>query len=309
MITPSVALIGAGKVGTTLMQLWQRAGYNVRAVYSRTPAHAQALADKIGVRVCSTLVDVVTAADLIVCAVADDALPMVSEQLAALSIAPHAIIHTSGAHDRRVWSALAARGWRVGSLHVAYPFASLDPNALTLAGAVCVVEASDETLMLWLRGLVDALGGRYWVLPPDGKALYHAALTITSNYTVTLYAWSQALLAQLGIASDDAALVLQPLLDATAHNIAQQGIPSALTGPLVRGDVSTVAAHLVALSAQDHALYRALAAKTLPLVTARGVDASKIQQLLHEDLTYAPDNTGYTSTVRKTSTDPDADGV
>nr|MCU0465934.1 DUF2520 domain-containing protein [Anaerolineae bacterium] len=93
---------------------------------------------------------------------------------------------------------------------------------------------------------------------------YHAALVMTSNYTVALYAAGQRLLASLGADPSAADSALLALLDATAANIRARGIPGALTGPLLRG------------------AYLALAQLTLPLVEASGVDITPIQALLHQ---------------------------
>jgi predicted short-subunit dehydrogenase-like oxidoreductase (DUF2520 family) len=66
--------------------------------------------------------------------------------------------------------------------------------------------------------------------------------------------------AALGLSREDAVSALQPLLAGTARNIATLGIPDALTGPVVRGDLGTVERHLEALRVypQTETVYRAL---------------------------------------------------
>lgn len=80
--------------------------------------------------------------------------------------------------------------------------------------------------------------------------MYHAALVFVSNYTVTLYAVAQQLMADLGFDREAASLALNPLLSGTVTNLLRQGVPLALTGPLVRGDGRTLTAHLNVLDAQ-----------------------------------------------------------
>jgi predicted short-subunit dehydrogenase-like oxidoreductase (DUF2520 family) len=133
--------------------------------------------------------------------------------------------------------------------------------------------------------MAAALGGHVLLIPPGGKAVYHAALVLVSNYTVTLYALALRLLVGLEADPAAAAQALNTLLAATTANIAALGVPDALTGPLVRADQGTIAAHLDALARTDAdaaQVYRLLARLTLPLAQARGVDTDSIARLLEE---------------------------
>ena len=281
---PTLGIVGAGKVGGTLAHLSHAQGYHVAAVSSRDRAHASALADAVDARLVSTPAEVIERADLTLLTIPDDAIVSVAEMLpAATSRTPKAIIHTSGAHSLDALAPLAGRGFLTGSLHPAYPFSGVVES---LAGVGFAVEASGEPLDTWLHELVAALDGRAIPIPPGGKAIYHAALSIASNYTVTLYAIAEHLLASLGADRADAAAAIQPLLAGTVENIRQHGIPDALTGPIVRGDAGTVAAHLAALEAYDPQvarLYRGLARATLPLADARGTDIDALAHFLDSD--------------------------
>ncbi|MCL4251024.1 MAG: DUF2520 domain-containing protein [Anaerolineae bacterium] len=279
---PTLGIVGAGKVGGSLARLSQARGYRIVAVASRDRAHAEALAEAVDAIVVSSPAEVIALADLTLLTIPDDAISAVAETVTIDTQTPKAVIHTSGAHSLDVLAPLAAQGIMTGSLHPAYPFSGI---AESLAGIAFAIEASDEPLRMWLSDLVAALDGRALMIPPGGKALYHAALSIASNYTVTLYALAERLLASLG-AEQEAAAALQPLLAGTVENIRQRGIPDALTGPLVRGDAGTIAAHLAALVAYDPQVtqvYRALARATLPLAEARGVDTHMLARLLADD--------------------------
>ena len=86
-----------------------------------------------------------------------------------------------------------------------------------------------------------------WVAESD-RALYHASLAHGANHLVTLVAQSMDLLRVAGAA--DPAAVLRPLLTAALDNVLAYG-DAALTGPVVRGDVTTIRAHVDALAAAD----------------------------------------------------------
>jgi predicted short-subunit dehydrogenase-like oxidoreductase (DUF2520 family) len=129
---------------------------------------------------------------------------------------------------------------------------------------------------------VQTLDGLVVDLPTGKKAQYHSALVFASNYVVTLYAVAQGLLAELDVSHEASKAVLNTLITGTVENLQLLGVPAALTGPLVRGDVGTIQAHLATLNGDTHDLYKQLAWMTLPLVRAQGVDASIIEQILKQ---------------------------
>jgi predicted short-subunit dehydrogenase-like oxidoreductase (DUF2520 family) len=223
-------------------------------------------------------------ADLIFLTVPDDAIGSVAIAIAQQNdLSSRGFLHTSGAHDSTLLDALAARGACVGSLHPAFPFADVDLAIHALPGSTFALEAVETPLVAWARELVAALEGQLLVLPSGSKPLYHAALVLASNYTVTLYAQAQLLLLGLGASPHVADAALDALVGGTVQNLRQRGIPDALTGPLVRGDLGTIEAHLEALTreAPDIAqLYIQLARLTFPMLAARGHDTAPIAALL-----------------------------
>ena len=119
-------------------------------------------------------------------------------------------------------------------------------------------------------------------MPEDKRALYHAGLAHGANHLVTLVTQAMELLSASG--ADQPADTLRPLLQAALDNALEQG-DSALTGPIVRGDVETVRDHLaeVARNAPDTLpSYVAMARATLDRVVTDGrllpIRAAKIRR-------------------------------
>jgi predicted short-subunit dehydrogenase-like oxidoreductase (DUF2520 family) len=126
-----------------------------------------------------------------------------------------------------------------------------------LDGAWAAVTAETEeasTVALWLA---ETLGLRPFELADTDRPLYHAGAAIASNYLVTLYRAAAGLLERAGAPPE----ALVPLMERTIAN------GFVLTGPIERGDWSTVDAHLAALrerAPELEPLYRALAEATRP---------------------------------------------
>jgi predicted short-subunit dehydrogenase-like oxidoreductase (DUF2520 family) len=281
---PSIAIIGLGRVGSVLGRALGHAGYPLVAIASRNPAKAEAIAHTFGAHPVSPAA-AAARADLVLLTVPDDVLPSLARDLAAAGAwrAGQFVVHASGASPASVLQPAADEGAIIGSFHPVAAFAN--PDAMLPLGITFGVEAP-EPLQSVLISMAQALGGHALAITADQKMLYHAAAVIASNYTVTLAAMAAQLFAQLGAAPPDALRTLLPLMRTTLDNLEHLGVPNALTGPLVRGDVGTVARHLHALDrTAPHVatFYRCLGQATLPLAQQRGADSTStgtLQDLL-----------------------------
>jgi len=242
-MTPlSVGVIGAGRVGAVLAARLLAAGYRVAAVSGRSDASLLRISTLLpGVDVLSPA-EVAATADVLVLAVPDDSLVRVAEELGAVVRPGQYVLHTSGRHGLAALDALARRGARPIAFHPAMTFTgtSVDLDRTCVVG----LTAADAERPL-AEELVAALGcTTMWVDETD-RVLYHAALAHGANHLVTLVSQSLDLLRASGAA--DPAAVLRPLLGAALDNALAYG-DAALTGPVVRGDVTTVRAHLDAFA-------------------------------------------------------------
>lgn len=268
---PSIALIGAGRVGSTLARALHTTGYSVNSIWSRTPAHASVLAEQVHAR----LVDLNTApgtADLTLLAVADDSLATLVQDLADAGAwrAGQMVVHCSGVLPVAVLAPAATYGALTGGLH---PLAAIADRDQALPPGMTFAVEAEEPLRAILHRMARDLGGRTFNLQGNARGLYHAAAVLASNYTVVLAALAADLLERAGIDPDAALPALMPLIESTMANLSSAGLPAALTGPLVRGDAGTVIRHLAALDRVTPGIaqvYRALGIAALPLVEARG---------------------------------------
>ncbi|MDT4893352.1 MAG: hypothetical protein QOE97_2387 [Pseudonocardiales bacterium] len=276
-----VGIVGAGRVGSALGAALARAGHQIVAV-SAVSAESLRRAERMlpGAPVLPAD-DVVTAADFVLLSVPDDALrPLVTGLASTGAWRPGQLVaHTSGARGIAVLDAAAARGVLPLALHPVMTFAGRPEDLDRIAGASFGVTADDE-LRPVAEALVVEMGGEPVWVPESARPLYHAALTIGSNHLVTLVNDALGVLAGAGV--DQPGRLLAPLLSASLDNVLRLG-DAALTGPVSRGDVDTVKAHVRTLHEQAPgavAAYVAMARRT----AERARDAGRLTAAQADEL-------------------------
>jgi predicted short-subunit dehydrogenase-like oxidoreductase (DUF2520 family) len=155
------------------------------------------------------------------------------------------VAHTSGRHGLAVLRAAVEVGARPLALHPAMTFTGTPLDLGRLPGCAFGVTTDAPDTAALAQALVDALEGRLVAVPEEKRSLYHAGLAHGANHLVTLVTQAMDLLRESG--ADDPAATLRPLLTAALDNALTMG-DAALTGPIVRGDVETVRAHLAVMA-------------------------------------------------------------
>ena len=278
MNRPTLSFIGAGRAASALAVATCNAGYDVAAVYSRRREHAERLGVLVRADAVSSAFKAVTAADITFVAVPDEAVPGVGATLAAngAALAGRALVHTAGRLPAGALAAARLTGVDTGVLH---PLQALtgSERAELLRGASFRVDA-DGQLRDDLEALVAALRGHVISVPPQALDAYHAAAVLAGNAPLALLAAAVRVLEAAGVDAGTAHAALAALLHGAATNAMRASPADALTGPVVRGDASAIAAHLGALSGDAAVLelYRTLARETARLagrdVAALGIE-------------------------------------
>lgn len=284
MDRPVIGILGLGHVGQVLFQVLRARGYPVCAVYNRTSDTAQLVVYGTDVQVVTSPTELVQLCELVILCVTDDAIAHVADEMCDVDWSGKALVHVSGAKSVDVLQSVRFVGAMVGSLHPALPFADVTKAIQQIIGATFAIESSHEVLRAWLVDMVTALHGHVLEIPVGKKAQYHLALVIASNYMVSLYAIAEDLLREFSQDDEANHQALDTLVTATVENLSQYHTPSALTGPLVRGDVKTLDAHLNII--RDKPLlfdtYINLARLSYPMLKARGTDIPQIETLFKE---------------------------
>ena len=283
-----VGVVGAGRVGAVLAAALQSAGHSILAVAGESDASRARIASLLpGVPV-EKPTAVARACDLLLLTVPDDMLGNVVKTMTdAGAIRPGMYVaHTSGRHGLAILEPAAAIGAHVMAVHPAMTFSGTSVDLARLTGCVFGLTAATPADRAFAEALVQDLGGKPMWVPEEMRTLYHAGLAHGANHLVTLVTEAMEILAAAG--ATDPAGTLRPLLTAALDNALDHG-DAALTGPIVRGDAGTVAAHLddVRTNApQTLASYVSMARATLDRAVSDGrllpIRALKIKNLLDE---------------------------
>jgi predicted short-subunit dehydrogenase-like oxidoreductase (DUF2520 family) len=272
---PAIAIIGPGRVGTTLAILAARAGYVIAGVAGRNADRARAAASAIGpnIRV-GAPAEIAPLGQLVLLTVHDDAIAPVCRQLAdARAFAAGAVVaHCSGAIASSVLAPARACGAAVGSLHPLQTFPNAEMGVKDFPGTHCFCEGDAPALAV-LETLASAIGGQPVRLSGEGKLLYHATAVLAGNYFVGLIDAALATAGHAGIARADALSALAGLLRATLENLLALGPEKALTGPIARGDAGLVARQCADIAQADPRLgeiYRVLGDWTIDVAVRKG---------------------------------------
>lgn len=253
MKRPTIAFLGAGRVGRTLAQAFTAAGWTVAAVAGRDALQAT-----------------VDAADLVFLTVPDDEIAKVAA--AVRWRAGQAVVHCSGATEVAVLAPAAEVGAQTGGFHPLQLFADPELALRHMAGCSVGIEAP-PVLEAVLRQLAEAVGYRPITLPPGARGLYHAGCCHSAGFLLSLLREACDLWNSFGVGDQEALAALLPLARGTLAAASEKGLAGALAGPFSRGDSGVVARHLQELSALGEAhvaLYRAVAAHQLRLARERG---------------------------------------
>jgi len=245
---PAVALIGPGRLGQAVGRLLAAAGYPIRAVISRQAGRAEAAAAFIGApEAATTELRMLEGCRIVLLTLPDDQLAPLAHQLcrAGLSGPQQVFIHCSGLHPAACVKPTGANH-RALSLHPLQTFATPQAGFEALPGTPWSVEGDPAALPLG-EALVRDLRGEPFRLEAAQKSLYHAAASVTANYQAALFRVACELFGHCGFSQEEARRLLTPLFVTSSRNIAEFGPERALTGPIARGDLQTVAAQIAAL--------------------------------------------------------------
>jgi predicted short-subunit dehydrogenase-like oxidoreductase (DUF2520 family) len=241
-----VAVLGLGRLGGSLLPLLRAAGV-----------------DAVGWRRGEPMPE----ADVYWITVGDPAVPVVAAQVPAGRI----VLHAAGAAGPELIDTSVERG----VLHPLMTFPGVEVGLPELRGAGARVAGTDAARAA-ARWIAERLGMRPFEVDPARTTEYHAAACLAAGHLGALFLTAAEVLTRAGVTEEQARALLYPLAAESLRRAAEAGA-GALTGPAVRGDVTTEARHVAALTPTEAEVYTDMAARirTLRLASIPNLFAPK----------------------------------
>ncbi len=245
----SIAIVGAGRLGNALAQRLFEGGYQISKINSRKSPHS-------------------VHADVVWFCVPDAAIAQVANTFSRIPWKAKFAFHSSGLLTTDVLANLRNAAARVASVHPLMTF--VKGSVPDLAGVPFAIEG-DPSAVRVARAIVKDLGGRPVSIRKQDKAAYHVFATMICPLLVSLLAASEKTAALAGISAADSRHRMLPIIYQTLRNYQKLGPAAAFSGPIVRGDVETIRAHLQVLAKAPSAkrAYVALARAALDFLPSR----------------------------------------
>lgn len=240
----TIGVIGVGRAAGVIAAAWQRSGHRVVQVSAGSELsrlRADALIPQARI---VPVEQVPLGMDLVLCGVPDDALGPLATAMGPVAQPGQIWCHLAGRYGIEILSPLADADAITCALHPVMTFTGTSIDLARLIDCPFGVTAPDAYRALASTLVIEAGGEPIWI-PEGGRARYHAALALSANSLAVLAVQAEELLTQAGV--EEGGQLLAPLLHATVDNALRIG-DSALTGPVARGDVGSVSAHLATIA-------------------------------------------------------------
>ena len=160
------------------------------------------------------------------------------------------VCHFSGSLSSGIFSNSGSTGASCCSVHPMYAFSSKYKSYLQFNTACLSVEGQEKAVQE-MKKLFEALHHKVFIINPCDKAKYHAAAVFASNYVTGVMHIALKLLKECGFSEGDAMELLAPVTLNNINSVLENGTAHALTGPVERGDISTVERHIGILNDED----------------------------------------------------------
>ena len=277
-------IIGAGRLGKTVGRLFQKTGL-IQIQQIKNTQHKSALdaCQFIHAGAAVTHWSEIKPADIWLLSCPDDTISeALGELLTNELIEPNNVVmHCSGALASQLLKPQSA-SYYVCSIHPVHSFVNPENSYQHFNGTQCAYEGDASALTIMLP-LFEKIGAQLFEIDSDNKTLYHTATVLACNALVGLLDASLECLNAAGVAPEQAAQLLSPIVHQTVDNVLQNNPTDALTGPLVRGDIDIITNQLAATEALNTGIsdiYTSLSLRLLTLAAQKGLNSSTQKSLM-----------------------------
>lgn len=239
-----VILIGAGKIANSLLPSFYKIGYTIEAIYSNKKSSAKKLAEKVNCKNFNNKIARLPKNDLIlIIAVPDSEIKKVISAILMnnSNLKGKIIFHLSGTLTSEELLPFKKAGAEIASFHLMQTFP--DIKTVSIKNSYCAIESGDKKTANKLLTIAKQIKLKPIVIEKDKKIYFHLAGVFASNFLVGLIKQSSDIFEK---ATGNKKLfneIMFPIIHSTLNNIKSNGIEKSLSGPIERGDYSTIEKH------------------------------------------------------------------
>lgn len=278
-----VGFIGAGKVGCSFGKYFKEHKIELTGFYSKSEDSSLAASIFTNSKQYLDIKNLIDESDTIFITTPDDQIKRVWEEIKEYKIKDKIICHCSGAISSDIFSNIQEYGAYGYSVHPMFSISDKYNSYKNLRKSFVTIEGDDK-YSTQLCHFFKRLGNDTLIVDKQNKSLYHAASVVSSNLILGLINTSVSYLIECGFNEKMAIDALYPLIDFNVKNIKEKGIIQSLTGPVERGDISTIEGHCEVLSDEDRKLYKLLSKNVLEIAMVKNMDRdySQVEKFLGE---------------------------
>ncbi|MBS1500798.1 MAG: DUF2520 domain-containing protein [Bacteroidetes bacterium] len=227
-----ITIIGSGNVATHLAAAFKNAGHHIVQVYSRDMQHAAMLAYHVKAEPIDNFEAINPDTDIFIISVNDDAIGGITQKLAKYG---KLIAHTSGSTS--ILDLLAV----TPTAGVFYPLQTFSKTReLDFRTVPLCIEGATEEITARLTELAQTVSNHVYRVDSGQRKILHLAAVFACNFPNYLYYTAGQLLQQHNLDFN----MLRPLILETAEKVQEHMPANVQTGPAIRNDEKTIAAHL-----------------------------------------------------------------
>ena len=266
--TIKIGFIGPGKVGVNLGRYFTQKGITISGFYGQNINSTKEAINITKSKFYENIKDIIKESDILFITTPDDIISIIDTQLSKFNLNNKSICHTSGSLKSNVLYNSKNSGALIYSIHPMFAFSNKNINLNELEKIYFSIEG-DYFKNSPIEKLIKKLGNKYFLRKEEDSATYHLANVFVSNLILSLLNIGISYFKKLGLSENDSLEAIKPLVKGNIESIFEKGFVDSLTGPVLRGDLTTIEKHLNALDKDHKELYKILSLNLLKLVALR----------------------------------------
>lgn len=241
-MSKSVSFVGSGKIVHSLYPALIQAGYQIESVVSPDKKETESLTLNQKT-VSSTNLQELYNSDFIFIAVPDSKINFLAKEISNLDkdFSKTVFLHLSGSKTLSELLPLEKKGFKTAGMHPMQTFPSY--SQINLTDVYTAIETEDEKVFESVKILTEDLKMNSFLINPEQKTAYHLMGVFVSNFMTANFFNADEITKQF-TNIPEAGKLLNTIARQTLENILEKGSVNSLSGPVERGDLSTIKLHL-----------------------------------------------------------------